>query len=45
MAKRKSANPFQGRWLIEHMGQWDVAEESEELQPCPNSVRHEICWG
>jgi hypothetical protein len=33
MAKRKSANPFLGRWLIEHMDQWDVAEESEELQP------------
>ena len=32
MAKRKSANPFLGRWLIEHMNQWDVEEESEELQ-------------
>ncbi len=33
MAKRKKANPFLGRWLIEHMDQWDVEEESEELQP------------
>jgi hypothetical protein len=33
MAKRKPLNPFQGRWLIEHMDQWDVQEESEELQP------------
>ncbi len=33
MAKRKSANPFQGRWLIEQMDQWDVDEECEELQP------------
>ena len=33
MAKRKSTNPFQGRWLIEHMDQWAVEEESEELQP------------
>ena len=33
MAKRKSANPFQGRWMIEQMDQWDVEEESEELQP------------
>ena len=33
MAKRKSANPFLGRWLIEHMDQWEVEEESEELQP------------
>jgi hypothetical protein len=33
MAKRKPANPFHGRWLIEHMDQWEVEEESEELQP------------
>ena len=33
MAKRKSANLFQGRWLIEQMDQWDVEGESEELQP------------
>lgn len=33
IAKRKSTNPLLGRWLIEHMDQWDVAEESEELQP------------
>lgn len=33
MAKRKPPNPFQGRWLIEHMDQWYVQEESEELQP------------
>ena len=33
MAKRKSANPFMGRWLIEEMDQWDVGEESEEFQP------------
>jgi hypothetical protein len=33
MAKRKTANPFQGRWLIEEMDQWDVEEEPEELQP------------
>ena len=33
MAKRKSPHPFQGRWLIEHMDQWDVQKESEELQP------------
>lgn len=33
MAKRKSANSFQGRWLIERMDQWDVEEESEEFQP------------
>ena len=33
MAKRRPANPFQGRWLIEHMDQWDVEEEYEELQP------------
>ena len=33
MAKRKPANPFQGRWVIEHMDQWDVEGESEELQP------------
>jgi hypothetical protein len=33
MAKRKTANPFQGRWLIEQMDQWDVEEESEEFQP------------
>ena len=33
MAKRKPANPFQGRWLIEYMDQWDVEEEYEELQP------------
>ena len=33
MTKRKTANPFLGRWLIEHMDQWDVDEESEELQP------------
>ena len=26
MAKRTRANPFQGRWLIEHMDQWDVEE-------------------
>jgi hypothetical protein len=31
--KSKSKNPFQGRWLIEQMDQWDVEEESEELQP------------
>ena len=31
--KSKAKNPFQGRWLIEHMDQWDVDEESEELQP------------
>jgi hypothetical protein len=33
MAKRKPSNPFRGRWLIEQMDQWDVDEESEELQP------------
>ena len=33
MAKRKSASPFVGRWLIEEMDQWDVEDESEELQP------------
>jgi len=33
MAKHKAANPFLGRWRIEHMDQWDVEEESEELQP------------
>lgn len=33
MAKRKTANPFLGCWLIEHMDQWDVGEESEESQP------------
>ncbi len=33
MAKRKPPNPFRGRWLIEQMDQWDVQEESEELQP------------
>ncbi len=33
MAKRKSANPFLGRWLIEEMDQWDVGDKSEELQP------------
>ena len=34
MAKRKAPNLFLGRWLIEHMDQWDFEEESEELQPC-----------
>ena len=29
----KAENSFQGRWLIERMDQWDVDEESEELQP------------
>ncbi len=33
MAKRKSPNPFQGRWVIENMDQWDVDEETEDLQP------------
>ena len=33
MAKRTPPNPFRGRWLIEHMDQWDVQVESEELQP------------
>lgn len=33
MAKRNSKNPFQGRWIIEKMDQWNVEEESEELQP------------
>ena len=33
MAKRKPANPFQGRWIIEQMDQWEIEEESEELQP------------
>jgi hypothetical protein len=33
MVKRKTANPFFGRWLIEHMDQRDVDEESEEFQP------------
>jgi hypothetical protein len=32
MAKRKSANPFLGRWLIEETDQWDVEDESEEFQ-------------
>ena len=32
MAKRKSANPFLSRWRIEEMDQWDVGEESKELQ-------------
>ena len=31
--KSKSKNRFQGRWLIEQMDQWDIEEESEELQP------------
>ena len=31
--KAKAKNPFQGRWLIEQMDQWDVEEESEEFQP------------
>ncbi len=33
MTKRKSANPFLGRWLIEEMDQWDVGDESEANQP------------
>lgn len=33
MTKRKSANPILGRWLIKEMDQWDVEDESEELQP------------
>ena len=33
MAKRKRVNPLQGRWTIEQMDQWDVEDESEELQP------------
>lgn len=33
MAKRKPANPSPGRWTIEQMDQWDVEDESEELQP------------
>jgi hypothetical protein len=31
--KTKARNPFQGRWLIEQMDQWDVEGESEELRP------------
>ena len=31
--KSKAKNPFLGRWLIGYMDQWDVEEESEELQP------------
>jgi len=30
--KAEAENPFQGRWLIEQMDQWDVEEESEEFQ-------------
>jgi len=33
MAKRKPANPFQGTSTIDQMDQWDVDEESENLQP------------
>ena len=33
MAKRKPVNPFHGRWTIEQMDQWDVEDESEELEP------------
>jgi hypothetical protein len=31
--KSKAKNPFQGRWLIEQMDQWDVGGECEEFQP------------
>ena len=33
MAIRKPTNPFQGRWRITWMDQWDVEDESEELKP------------
>jgi hypothetical protein len=33
MAKRRNANPFLGRWLIEEMEQWDVGDEYDEFQP------------
>ena len=32
MAKRKSANPFQGRWLIESMDEWDREFIDEEVR-------------
>jgi hypothetical protein len=33
MTKRKTANPFQGIWMIQHMDQWDVEEEVEGFKP------------
>ena len=33
MAQRKPTDLVQGRWLIEHMDQWDVEEDCKELQP------------
>jgi len=42
MAKRKSANPFLGRWFIEQMDQWDIEEESEELQAMIEFAPHDV---
>ena len=33
MSKRKPANPFEGRWLIESMTEWDDDSLNEEVKP------------
>jgi len=41
MAKSRRANPFQGRWIIERMDLWDVAEDCGEFQPCLEFERND----